>query len=407
MKDISNIPIYVIDTLTTLENSNFKAYLVGGCTRDSLLGITPSDWDITTDALPEDIIRIFPHTIPTGIKHGTITVICPDKQSIEITTFRADGEYKDSRHPEEVYFSKDITDDLSRRDFTMNAIAWSLHEGLVDPFDGITDITNQIIRTVGAAKKRFSEDALRMMRAIRFSSILNFSLDSEIPAAISDLSDLLKNISIERIRDEFEKTLLSPQPQKILFFLNLGLSKYFFPELSKIAQIKSEATISILSDSCQCFPSRFAYLLSSCCLDSSPIMKRLKFDNKTSALTQSILRCLNEDFPVTPYLMRKALSNKMLSSGLYLSLKIRRDTSSSSEAKIKIDSALAIYNDILVGNHCTNLATLAVNGNDLDALGIKDGKEKGNMLNKLLDNVLLDPSLNTYDILIKIAKEIC
>ena len=173
-----NIPKQVVYIIEQLEKNGFEGFIVGGCVRDYILGFLPKDFDITTDALPQDIKNIFDHTIDTGIEHGTVTVVL-DRQNFEVTTYRIDGEYKDNRRPENVTFSKKIEEDLSRRDFTMNAIAYSIKRGFVDPFCGIDDIKNKLIKGVGDADTRFKEDALRMMRGVRFSAQLGFDIEDE------------------------------------------------------------------------------------------------------------------------------------------------------------------------------------------------------------------------------------
>ena len=205
---------YVLDTLNV---KGFEAYMVGGCVRDMIMGKTPSDFDITTNALPEEIISCFPdkNCVLSGMKHGTVAPIV-NHEAVEITTYRIDGEYRDSRHPEEVYFTKKIEEDLSRRDFTVNAMAMGKGFNVIDPFSGKTDIENKIIRCVGEAEKRFTEDALRIMRALRFSSTLGFSIEEETKNAIFKLYPLLSNIAKERIFTELKKLIAGENAGKIL-----------------------------------------------------------------------------------------------------------------------------------------------------------------------------------------------
>ena len=209
-----NIPKPVVYIIEELEKNGFEGFIVGGCVRDYLLGFSPKDFDITTNALPQDIKNIFSHTIDTGIEHGTVTVVI-DKQNFEVTTYRIDGEYKDNRRPENVIFSEKIDEDLSRRDFTMNAIAYSINKGFVDTFNGREDIKNKLIKGVGEADKRFKEDALRMMRGVRFSAQLGFDIEEKTFNAIIDNASLIKNISIERTRDEFLKLVKSDYIEKL------------------------------------------------------------------------------------------------------------------------------------------------------------------------------------------------
>ena len=224
------IPIGAKVIINTLQDNGYEAYAVGGCVRDSLLNRNPKDWDITTNCLPEEIIHIFKNTykvIPTGLRHGTVTLV--GDSSYEVTTFRIDGEYADNRHPDEVIFTSSLKEDVSRRDFTINAIAYNEKVGLVDYFGGLEDLENKIIRCVGKAEDRFNEDALRMLRAIRFSAQLGFEIDGDIDKALLKLSDNIKNVSIERIREEFNKIILSNSKQiKDLYYY--GLLENFIPE---------------------------------------------------------------------------------------------------------------------------------------------------------------------------------
>lgn len=223
-----NIPIQVRNIIETLENAGFEAFIVGGCVRDYLLGKTPKDWDITTSALPNETKSLFPHTYDTGIQHGTITIVI-DKNNYEVTTYRIDGSYSDFRHPTEVIFTKKIDEDLSRRDFTMNAIAYNEKAGFCDPFCGREDISRKLIKGVGDPDKRFNEDALRMLRGVRFSAQLNFKIEEETFKSIKKNSALIKNISVERIREEFTKLLMSLNPEKIIELKETGLLEGFLP----------------------------------------------------------------------------------------------------------------------------------------------------------------------------------
>ena len=223
---LPNAVQYIIDTI---EQAGFEAYAVGGCVRDSILGRTPDDWDITTSAKPEDIKRIFRHTVDTGIQHGTVTVLIK-KECYEVTTYRIDGEYEDSRHPKEVSFTSLLSEDLKRRDFTINAMAYNEARGLVDLFGGREDLKRGIIRCVGDPRERFSEDALRIMRAVRFSAQLGYEIEEQTEAAIKELAHTLSHISVERIQVELVKLLISKHPEYVLKLYELGLTKVFLPE---------------------------------------------------------------------------------------------------------------------------------------------------------------------------------
>lgn len=214
---IIKCPDYILTAIKLLEESGFEAYAVGGCIRDSIMNIKPHDWDMTTSATPEEILSVFKEyrTIPTGIKHGTITVIINDSL-IEITTMRIDGVYNDNRRPDNVEFTKDIVKDLSRRDFTSNAIAYNPKTGLIDPFNGYKDINNKIIKCVGNPDKRFNEDALRIIRGIRFASVLGFTIENETSDSIHRNKNLLHNVANERIREELIKLLCGIDVESIL-----------------------------------------------------------------------------------------------------------------------------------------------------------------------------------------------
>ncbi len=219
------LPEQVKFIISELNKNGYEGYIVGGCVRDYLMAIPPHDYDITTSALPEEVKAIFPHTVDTGIEHGTVTVII-DKIGYELTTYRIDGEYKDNRHPEQVIFTDKLAGDLSRRDFTVNAIAYNDQRGYVDMFGGMEDIKKAIIKGVGEPSKRFQEDALRMMRAVRFMSQLKFTLEEKTEQAIVDHHELLRKISVERVRDEFVKMGIgSDSRQAFQVFLDTKLSE--------------------------------------------------------------------------------------------------------------------------------------------------------------------------------------
>ncbi len=224
-----HMPEYAVKVIEALRSAGVLAYAVGACVRDSLIGREPSDWDVSTSAKPEEISALFEKTVPTGISYGTVTVII-DEYSVEVTTFRQDGEYSNGRKPDSIVFVSDITQDLSRRDFTMNAIAMGPDGEIIDPFGGREDISSRIIRCVGEPEQRFSEDALRMLRAFRFAAVLNFHIDEEILKAIAKSAHLAQRLSSERIRDELEKILMSPRPELVSDIVKYGLlSKYILP----------------------------------------------------------------------------------------------------------------------------------------------------------------------------------
>ena len=223
------MPAQAAKVIQTLEQHGFEAYIVGGCVRDSILGRTPGDWDITTSASPQEVKEIFDHTVDTGIEHGTVTVLM-NHEPYEVTTYRVDGKYEDHRRPNEVHFTKSLREDLLRRDFTINAMAYNDNEGIIDMYDGMTDLKNQTIRCVGEAKKRFDEDALRILRALRFQAQLGFQIEEETEEAIKNQAKFLKDISAERIQVELEKLITSAHPEVLVNAYKLGVTKIIFPE---------------------------------------------------------------------------------------------------------------------------------------------------------------------------------
>ncbi len=223
------LPDQVNKIIDTLEEAGYEAYAVGGCVRDSLLGRTPDDWDITTSAKPEDCKRLFPRTVDTGIKHGTVTVLLGG-EGFEVTTYRIDGVYEDGRHPREVTFTASLKEDLRRRDFTVNAMAYNERSGLVDIYGGMQDIKNRVIRCVGDAWERFDEDALRMLRAVRFSAQLGYRIDEKTREAVKAMAPNLQKISAERIQAELVKLVTSPHPDDLRTAYELGITAQILPE---------------------------------------------------------------------------------------------------------------------------------------------------------------------------------
>ena len=229
------LPQDVITIIDRLESCGHEAYAVGGCVRDSILGKEPADWDITTSASPQEVKDLFSHTIDTGIAHGTVTIMC-GKTGYEVTTYRIDGEYKDGRHPESVAFTNLLSEDLKRRDFTINAMAYNDSQGLVDLFDGVGDLKRGLIRCVGCASERFSEDALRMLRAVRFAAQLGFTIERQTYEAICTLASTIAKVSTERIMVELVKLLTSDHPEEMRAVYESGLSRVFLPEFDAMMQ---------------------------------------------------------------------------------------------------------------------------------------------------------------------------
>lgn len=383
------LPKNVDFILKELNRNGYEGYIVGGCVRDYLMGNEPHDYDITTSALPDEVKKVFSHTVDTGIQHGTVTVVI-DKVGYEITTYRIDGEYKDNRHPEEVIFTDKLSGDLSRRDFTVNAIAYNPLKGYVDLFNGREDIEKKIIRGVGVPAKRFQEDALRMMRAVRFSAQLDFSIEDITLKALKENADLIKNISIERIREEFFKLLLSNHNERLDILLNSGMTEYFLPEI--LNRKYDYMKINFLSRD---IVVRLSYILSHIESKSvNKIMKRLKTDNKTASAVTNIVKYVNYKINDS-YSMRK-LINLVGENTLKLIEVIGALNNSDMIFEINM------YNS--VKNDCCTLKSLALTGNDLMSIGIK-GKEIGEVLNKALDLVMKEPDKNNREVLLNIIKE--
>ena len=374
-------PKYMRDFLTRLSNAGFESFLAGGCVRDLVMGLRPNDYDVATPALPEDIHKIFKKTYDTGVKHGTVTVLYRSKR-VEVTTFRSEGGYIGHRRPEAVRFESDITADLSRRDFTMNAMALSKEGALFDPFGGICDISKKIIRAVGEPERRFDEDALRMLRALRFSAVLGFEIKPQTLAAIKKMAPLARSLSAERVRDELLKTLLSSRPQTIAHMVSLGLLDDYLPggfDLSPIARL----------------PKRAGVRLTALCLYSGSeperLLRNLKFDNKTINTVSAALATA-KDMPEDDYTLKRALG------------KHGAEALSIAAALSKKRKATALRR-ILASGECFSLEMLAVGGDDLAALGISPGRDMGRILEGLYDHALRHPEDNRREILEGMVKK--
>lgn len=403
-----DLPKEVQEITYTLNNAGFEAYVVGGCVRDYLCGFEPKDYDITTSATPNQAKTLFRKTVDTGIEHGTITVII-NKLNIEVTTYRIDGEYIDYRRPKEVLFTSKLQDDLSRRDFTINAIAYHPDKGFADPFGGKGDIKCKLIKGVGDADKRFNEDALRMLRAVRFSVQLGFTIEENTKNAIIKNAHLIDNISIERIQSEFSKLLLSDYLENILLLKTTGLSKHFLKELDSILSVNFEKLIKCLKKSPKSLSARLALLFST--LDYKDVektLKTLRFDNKTIKESVLLVKWFNVKLTDTPYETRKILSQIGAESFKTL-LNIRYLFAMADQNLIECKTLDNIYdqiNDTTRKNQCYSLKTLAVNGNDLKSLGIGKGEKIGELLNYALDIVLREPSKNDKEFLLNLLRQV-
>lgn len=380
--------------LYTLNEKGYEAYVVGGCVRDMILGRVPGDWDITTSAKPEETKACFSHTYDTGIKHGTITVLM-GKDSYEVTTYRIEGEYTDCRHPDEVVFTRDIHEDLLRRDFTMNAIAYHPKEGFIDPFGGLEDIKRGVIKGVGCPEERFREDALRMLRAVRFAAQLGFVIEDETWQALKDNCALIEKISAERIREELQKLIMSPRPEKIGFLADSGLTEHISIDLADILK-KDGALIAERLAAAEKIPAlRWALFLSGLGRQKAEkLMKKLKFDTKTMRSAAAVIGEADKA-PVTDRYEAKKAVCLMGDEDYSLLLAFNK-----AYKKNKAHEAETLYEDIKAKKECIYMKELEINGEVLKGMGITDGKTIGLALKAALDEAHRDNSLNTREYLI-------
>ena len=429
--------------LSVLSTHGYGAYIVGGCVRDALLSRHANDFDITTSALPEQIKSLFDHTVDTGIKHGTVTVIV-NGEPYEVTTYRVDGEYEDHRRPTSVTFTASLLEDMKRRDFTINAMAYNEKEGVIDHFDGMKDLERRCIRCVGEPKERFDEDALRILRALRFSAQLDFSIDERTQDAIRNQAVFLKDISAERIHVELTKLLVSKHPERLRTAYELGVTKIVLPEFDAMMRTEQnnphhmytvgEHTLRVVKEvqATECM--RWAALLHDVAKPATKvsdengdhfyghnykgadlaeqILLRLKFDNATIARVKRIVLWHDYGMGKVPSLrsFRKSLSK--MGADLfddYVDIK-RADTLAQSEYMqneklANLETLKLYYRQIIEEQQCLSLKDLAVTGKDLIEQGMKPGKELGAMLQELLECVLENPELNDWATLLGIVKE--
>lgn len=446
MTDVKiKMPEKVNKIIGVLQEAGFEAYAVGGCIRDSLLGRTPNDWDITTSAKPMEVKALFSHTIDTGIQHGTVTILL-DREGFEVTTYRIDGEYEDGRHPKEVSFTGSLEEDLKRRDFTINALAYNETAGLIDIFEGQKDLKDGIIRCVGNAEERFTEDALRMLRAIRFSAQLGYRIEENTLAAIHKLAGNLEKISAERIQTELLKLMVSPHPDYLRTAYECGVTKVFFPEFDLAMETPQKhphhcynvgehilhSLLEIPADKVLRLTMLLHDIAKPQCLNvdekgithfygheemgaemSRVILRRLRMDNDTTDKVCRLVRFHDYGNGVAPdrRIVRRAVNKigedlfddfilvkkaDLLAQSMYL-----REEKLSNLAEWD-----ACYREIREAEECVSLRTLAVNGRDLIAAGLQPGRELGNILKQLLDEVLETPEKNEKDYLISRAKEL-
>lgn len=437
------LPEKVKIIIQTLQEAGCEAYAVGGCIRDSLLDRTPDDWDITTSAKPAQIKDIFQRTADTGIQHGTVTVLL-DGEGFEVTTFRIDGEYEDSRHPREVTFTSNLSEDLKRRDFTINAMAYNEQAGLVDLFHGREDMQKGLVRCVGEPGERFREDALRMMRAIRFSAQLGYAIEPETAEAIRELAPSLSHISAERIQTELVKLVVSPHPEYLGRAYEMGVTKVFFPEWDEAMETRQNnphhcynVGEHMLRSMAEIKPDKVLRLTMMLhdigkpkTLTTDPegtdhfyghaergeemarqILRRLKFDNETIRKVSRLVLYHDYGNSVTPdtRMVRRAM-NKIGTDIFPLLLPVKRADmeAQSSFQKEQKQKKLKVWEEccqkIQEQQQCVTLKDLAVTGRDLIAYGMAPGRELGETLQQMLETVLDHPEYNTKEYLLSLIK---
>ena len=441
------LPANAATILERLESAGHEAYVVGGCVRDSVLGRMPGDWDITTSALPREVKALFHRTVDTGLKHGTVTILM-GREQYEVTTYRVDGEYEDGRHPKEVSFTRSLSEDLQRRDFTINAMAYNPKTGIVDLFGGLEDIRARVIRAVGDPVQRFTEDALRIMRAVRFSAQLDYAIADETRDAIRQMAPNLQKVSAERIRVELEKLLVSDHPERLRDAYALGVTAIFLPEFDRCMETQQHNPHHCYSvgdhilhsvcavgtggaacdypggawDKAQLRILRLTMLLHDIakpnCLTTDEkgidhfhghveqsatladsILRRLKYDNDTRKSVVQLVRYHDWKFGEDKRAVRRAIVR--VGETLFpLLLEVKRaDVAAQStyravEKLLQISRWESLYREIVEEKDCLTLRDLAVSGQDLIAAGVQPGRQIGKLLSAMLEDVLEEPSHN-------------
>jgi tRNA nucleotidyltransferase (CCA-adding enzyme) len=454
------IPTGAAYILQQLNKHGYEAYIVGGCVRDSLLGKQPNDWDITTSAKPEEVKAIFHRTIDTGIQHGTVTVLV-DREilddgsgslashtdyAFEVTTYRVDGVYTDHRRPESVCFTASLEEDLKRRDFTINAMAYNPEQGVIDIFGGQEDLEKGIIRCVGEASERFDEDALRILRAVRFAAQLDFVIEDQTREAMRDQAKFLEDISVERICTELTKMIVSKHPERLEEAYELGLTQMFLPEFDVMMQTPQNNqyhlydvghhTLKVMEAVPATTVLRYAALLHDVgkpkCKTTDEtgvdhfyghqelsakmartILRRLKLDNDTIDQVCRLVR--NHDYGLSgdgPGMKSFRRFVAQLGAEHFADfLEIRKGDMAGQSAyhleqrRQVIAHMEAMYAEIIEQKQCLKLSELEISGKDLIAIGVKPGPDMGRILKALLDRVLEEPELNTREQLLAIVKE--
>lgn len=437
------LPAEVRKIISVLEDAGCEAYAVGGCVRDSILGGTPHDWDITTSAEPQVVKGLFNRTIDTGLKHGTVTVRMGG-QGFEVTTYRIDGDYGDGRHPDSVTFTRSLEEDLKRRDFTINAMAYNDRAGVVDIFGGQEDLKKGLIRCVGNPKDRFTEDALRILRAARFAARFGFEIDPEAKRVMKEKAETLHKVSAERIREEFVKLIVSPHPDMVRTLYELGLTAVFLPEFDTMMATPQntehhmydvgEHTIHVMEN----VPEEKVLRLSALFHDvgkpacrktddhgtdhflghpalgadmTAGIMRRLKFDNDTIESVTRLVRFHDERFPVTQRNVRRFISR--LGSEYFEDMLVlkRADVLGQSmyqreEKLARIDEMGRVGREIMTNAEPLSVKDLCLGGKDLMDLGVAKGPEIGAILKELLRQVVDEPERNERETLLKEAEKL-
>ncbi|MBR4708352.1 MAG: CCA tRNA nucleotidyltransferase [Pseudobutyrivibrio sp.] len=437
-----NLPADVSKIINILESNGHEAYAVGGCVRDCILGKNPHDWDITTSALPEQVKALFDKTFDTGIEHGTVTVLLHGV-GYEVTTYRVDGKYEDGRHPKEVTFTASLEEDLKRRDFTINAMAYNETRGLVDLFGGVDDLKEGVIKAVGNPTERFTEDALRMLRALRFSAQLGFEIELDTYQAICQLAPTLDRISAERIQVEMVKLVTSDHPGRLREVYNTGLSKVFFPELDAMMECDQvnkhhmytvgEHTIKAM----ELAPADKVLRLSMMLHDvakpvckttdengqnhfkmhpvegekmARTILRRLKFDNDTTDKVCNMVRNHDDRPEINPRNIRRLIIGVGKDNFEDLLAVKRADCLAQSmyhrqEKLAYIDEMEQAYRQILADEDCLAIKDLKISGKDLLEMGVPQGQKIGEILKAIFAEVVDNPALNDRDYLLNKAKD--
>ena len=412
---------WIIDNI---RSHGYEAFIVGGCVRDAVLGRIPGDWDITTSAKPEQVKEIFGKTVDTGLKHGTVTIIKHGK-GYEVTTYRIDGEYLDGRHPETVEFTPDLREDLKRRDFTINAMAYSHETGIVDEFEGMEDLKRRVIRCVGRAGDRFTEDALRILRAVRFAAQLDFVIEDETYKAIVKIAPNLTHVSKERIQVELTKLLLSDHPEKIWMVDETGIADYVtsgFPEVFErelerenshnagenetpgtcgcLVEGASRDTLKEYWTGLAALPADKSHRWAGFLRHMTPeqavkILRGLKLDNDTIGNVKSMVMAFQAPLAVDKVQIRKLLS-RVTEYQFLGAMQLKK-----LDGDETVPELLQLFEEIREAGDCVSLKQLAVNGGDLLQQGLEKGKQIGDGLMYLLNLVLEEPKLNKKDILLE------